>query len=265
MICIACEGNFEALAKSHVISNFFRKRITGWVDEKGAKKFRFTWVDRKDLPNQDLPKPNLMCVKCDSKLGSIVESNIPQLLMPSDIDNWGEWEKLPITQMAIDNVFDGFLWVGVYNYPNEQQNILERFSLSTAWRALHDMSREGRTLSSEFLKSKRGQLFDKLAKGYIFENKSRGEVRLASLYFLGPNSAKIISGQESEMPFAWAELGEGSEFLGVGVFLGLWVILWPLFESSASDYFDKLNKLERLCFLNWVGKIKAGLDPNWTA
>ncbi|RDX38959.1 hypothetical protein DZA52_01605 [Vibrio campbellii] len=67
------------------------------------------------------------------------------------------------------------------------------------------------------------------------------------------------------MPFAWAELGDENEFLGVGVILGYWVILWPLFEVSPIDYFDKLNKLEKLCFINWVGKVKSDLAPNWPA
>jgi len=262
MICIACGDDFEELAKSHVISNFIRKRITGLVDEKGGKKFRFTWVNRIDLPNQDLPKPNLMCKECDSELGSKVERKITNLLMPSDVDKWHEWEKLPIKSTPIFEVFDTPLMVGLYSYPIEQQGLLDRFSMSTAWRALHDMSREGRNLSSQFLRSERGQLFDRLAKEHIFDGKPRGELRLASLYFLGPRSAAIISGQEDEVPFAWAELGDEDEILGVGVILGFWVILWPLFECSAYEYFDKLNKLENLCFANWVGKIKSELDPS---
>ncbi|RDX38960.1 hypothetical protein DZA52_01610 [Vibrio campbellii] len=151
MICIACEKEFEKLAKSHVISNFFRKRMTGFYDDKGSKKFKFTWVGRRDLPKQDLPKSNLMCATCDGDLGSLVERDIPKLLMPADLERWDEWNKLPIESRAIDEVFDTPLWVGVYIYPQEHQSLLDRFAMSTAWRALHDMSSEGRALSTPFL------------------------------------------------------------------------------------------------------------------
>ncbi|TDM54404.1 hypothetical protein [Aliivibrio fischeri] len=264
MICIACEEEHEKLAKSHVISNLFRKRMTGFQDHNGSRKFEFKWVGRKDLPKQDLPKPNLMCTKCDSNLGSLVERYVSNLMMPKDIEDWQEWKKLPIKPTPLDEVFDTTLWVGTYDYPEKNKTILDRFALSTAWRALHDMEKEGRALSTNFLNSERGVKVNKLARDYIFKGVKAEDLRDASLYFMGPNSAKIMSGQETEMPFAWAELGEDNELLGIGVILGYWIILWPLFELSP-DYFDKLNQLERLCFINWVGKVKSDLDLNWPA
>ena len=262
MICIACENHYTKLSKSHVIPNFFRKRMTG-VNDDGTVKFAFTWINRKDLPNQDLPKPNLMCSVCDSRLGATVERNIPSLLMPSDVNKWSEWKKLPIRSHHLMDIFNTPLWVGIYDYPLMEQNLLERFALSVAWRALHDISREGRSLSSSFLSSQRGQLCNKLAREYIFDSKLGADIQPASLYFLGPKSAKIMSGNENEMPFAWAELGESGEIFGVGVVIGFWIILWPLFDLSAADYFQKMEKLENLCFIHWVGKIKSELDPEW--
>ena len=114
MICIACEKEFEKLAKSHVISNFFRKRMTGFYDDKGSKKFKFTWVGHRDLPKQDLPKPNLIFATCDSDLGSLVERDIPKLLMLADLERWDEWNKLPI----------------VYIHPANNQCIFESKSCS---------------------------------------------------------------------------------------------------------------------------------------
>ncbi|MEC6899604.1 hypothetical protein [Photobacterium piscicola] len=269
MICIACEKEHEKLAKSHVISNLFRKRMTGFLDQNGSRRFEFKCVGRKDLPKQnlpkqDLPKPNLMCTECDRNLGSLVERYVSNLIMPQDIEDWEQWKKLPIKPTPLDGVFDTTLWVGTYDYPEKNKAILDRFALSTAWRALHDMQKEGHILSTNFLNSERGKKVNKLAKDYIFEGVKIGELRDASLYFLGPKSAKIISGQETEMPFAWTELGKDNEFLGVGVILGYWIILWPLFEFSP-DYFDKLKQLEKLCFINWVVKVRSDLDPNCLA
>lgn len=75
MYCIKCEGDENKLAKSNIVQNFRRKRLTGDIDSTGAKKFKFRWIGRKDLPNQDLPKPKLMCEACDSELGEKAEKN----------------------------------------------------------------------------------------------------------------------------------------------------------------------------------------------
>jgi hypothetical protein len=261
--CIACNKNKVKLVQSHIISNFFRKRLTGEVDPAGKKKYKFSWVNQRDYPRQDLPKPKLMCEKCDSKLGSIIESHVPKLIMPQNINDIKGWRNLPIKFEALYELFKDPFWLGVYKYSEPERTILERFSLSVAWRALHSMAKDEKKLSLSFLKSNRGQKLNKAAKSYIFDNEIKSNVYPASLYYLGKNSAKFLSGKDDEMPFAWAELGEPNEILGIGVILGYWVILWPLFEFSAENYFDKLTKLERICFIHWAAQVKSDLAPSF--
>jgi hypothetical protein len=265
MICIACDTDKEELAKSHVISNFVRKWLTGELGHDGRKQYKFKWVGRNDLPRQDLPKPYLMCEKCDTLLGSIVERGAPSLLMPNDVDNFGEWEKLPIKPMPLHGVFDDPLWLGVYEYPECQQSIIDKFAISTAWRALHSLSKEGRELSIGFLTSERGENINKLVIGHLFRNQSLNVAPRAALYYLGPESVTFISNNDDEFPFAWAEIGENEEFLGVAVMFAYWVILWPLFDHDPIYYFDRLEKLEKICFMNWAAKIKSELKAQTEA
>ena len=260
MTCIACKQHDKELANSHVIPNFIKKRLTGDTTNKRNTKYKFQWINQPELPKQDLPKPQLMCKSCDNKLGSIVEGKVPLLLMPQLMDSLEEWEKLPIEIKALNNIFEDSFYVGVYNYPELEMELLKRFSISIAWRALHAMSKEGRRLSGAFLNSKRGLEINNKTIDYIFNNISRGTVPLASLYYLGPNTARNISGYDDQMPFAWAELGEGDEILGVGVLFGYWIVLWPLFNEE--DYIDKNNKLKQICFINWVGQIRSDLNPS---
>lgn len=259
MICIACDTDIDELAKSHVISNFVRKRMTGELGSNGSKQYKFKWVGRSDLPRQDLPKPYLMCKECDNLLGSIVERGAPPLLMPNDVENFGEWEKLPIKLAPLHGIFDDPLWLGVYDYPERQQTIINKFAISTAWRALHSMSKESRELSKGFLTSERGGNINKLVIGHLFKEQLLYGAPRATLYYLGPESVTFISNNDDEFPFAWAELGESEEFLGVAVMFAYWVILWPLFDYDPIYYFDKLEKLEKICFMDWAAKIKSEL------
>jgi hypothetical protein len=45
MICIACGIESEKLAKSHIVPNFVRKRLTGQLDNEGNKKFKYKWIN----------------------------------------------------------------------------------------------------------------------------------------------------------------------------------------------------------------------------
>jgi len=260
MICIACDKKVTQLAQSHVISNSFRKRLTGIVDSSGNKKFKFGWVDRPDLPRQDLPKPRLMCPKCDNELGAKIEMGAPSLLMPTNVDCVQEWEQLPIESEPLYGIFDTPLYVGVYNYPENESEVIDKFSLSVAWRSLHAMAKDGEQLSKNFLASARGETINNLTKKILFHDLGQSCAPRVSLYYLGPKSAAMTTNSHDEIPFAWTEIGDSGELLGVGVAFAYWVILWPLFECEPIEYFDKLTRLEQLCFREWRGHMMSELE-----
>ena len=260
MFCIACQKKREKLAKSHVIPNFIRKRIAGELDKQGHKRYKFNWIDRQDLPKQDLPKPNLMCQECDSKLGDLIENKMASLIMPPNVDDLEQWKSMPIEPFSLDEVFDSQFFVGKYRYPLAESELLRKFATSVAWRALHSMKLEDRKLSTQFLNSQRGKNIDGSVRRYVFENEDMTEILPAQLYYLGHNFANFLTDKDDEMPFGWAELGESEEILGVGVILGYWIILWPVFESKPIEYFDKLVRLEQICFINWVAEFRSQLN-----
>lgn len=267
MICIACGTEKDALARSHVIPNFIRKRLTGEVRTDGSKKYSFKWVDRKYLPKQDLPKPNLMCEKCDNDLGARVENGIATLLMPNCVDVHEEWKKLPIFPHEINNVFTEPLTLGVYDYPLNELWKLEKFALSVAWRALHDISKNGEAFSSAFLGSARGSNINKTVVRHLFHNDDLPNPYYtlqttydASIYYWSPSTVASITNKVDEMPFAWTELTEDDEFLGVAVMFAYWIIVWPLFEHDSSQYSAKLKRLNKLCFWDWWGHVHKQLN-----
>lgn len=259
MICIACGSDEAILAKSHVISNFVRKRLTGERGANGSRKFSFKWIGRSDLPNQDLPKPYLMCKKCDNILGATVERNTAQLLMPDNVDLFHEWRNLPILECQIHGVFDEPLPLGIYDYPLSQQFLVEKFALSTAWRALHALAKEDEKLSKDFLSSARGRRVNQSVISHLFDDAILEEAFYAALYYWPPKTVQFITGKDDEMPFAWVELGDQNEFLGVAVMFAYWVIVWPLFECEEHQRSEKLNRLNKICFLNWVASVRMQL------
>lgn len=267
MICIACQTEKETLARSHVIPNFIRKRLTGEKRGDGSKKYSFRWIARKDLPRQDLPKPNLMCEKCDNVLGANVENGIAELLMPECVDAYEEWKKLPILPHEIDDVFDVPLTLGVYDYPLSKLWKLEKFALSVAWRALHDLAKNGAPLSSAFLDSGRGAHINQTVIRHLFHDDELPNPYYtlqttydARIFYWPPASVVIVTNKPDEMPFAWVELEDDAELLGVAVMFAYWVIVWPLFEHDGSQYIAKLNRLNKLCFLNWAGHVREQLN-----
>lgn len=259
--CISCQKMFTELemAHSHIIPNFVRKRLTGELTSNGNKKYRFKWVNRRDLPLQDLPKPRLMCQSCDHKLGHLVEEKAVSLLLPHDVDDPKSWDILPIKNTSIDHINSESIAVRKYRYPNAETETLSKLSLSIAWRALHSMARENMMLSNRFINSERGKLIDKRVREYIFNNEMLSDVLPPYLYYLGPNFSIYLSNKNNEMPFAWAELGENDCVLGVGVVFGYWLVLWPLFDSPNYEYFDHLERLEKICFAIWFKNIKSDL------
>ncbi len=74
IICIQCLVNL-ADADSHVVPNSIRKRMYGEKRENG-KTFAFSYIGRPEPPNQDFPKPKLMCRTCDNKFGSGLEKTL---------------------------------------------------------------------------------------------------------------------------------------------------------------------------------------------
>lgn len=125
--CISCHKLFteKKMAQSHIIPNFVRKRLTGEVTSNGNKNYIFKWVNRKDLPSQDLPKPRLMCQSCDNKLGNLVEAKAVSLLLPHDVDDPKSWDNLPIKKTSIDHISSESIAVWKYMYTGAETETFE--------------------------------------------------------------------------------------------------------------------------------------------
>ncbi|WP_416140472.1 hypothetical protein ACM26W_08890 [Halomonas sp. HK25] len=259
MICIACGEEKEKLAKSHIVPNFVRKRLTGEPDNKGNKKFKFKWGGREDLPKQDLPKPYLMCKKCDNDLGAKVERDIAPFIMPDKVDDMASWDKLDIDTLDNVRVSGAPFHVGKYVCSNNEKSMLNKFSISVAWRALHAMAKDERPLSKKFLDSERGVKVNNAAINHIFNDEPPYDLYGATLYYLRPSPVPFITNQIDEYPFAWVELGGNQSDLGIGVIFGCWVIIWPLGNGGMSEYFDHLDRLEKECFESWLFQVRSEL------
>lgn len=259
MLCIACGSAEKKLANSHVISRFIRMRLTGVLGEGGARTFSFKWIGRRDLPKQDLPKPKLMCIECDNRLGSLIEEKVIDLIMPKKLNSQSDWNTLPINAESISGLFDEPLYLGVYDHTLSQQFIVEKYALSVAWRALHAMAKDGREMSQRLLSSDRGKDINKAVVDYIFSDSMRLETHEAYFYYWPAETVRFISTKDDEIPFAWTEIGYKEELLGVSVIFGFWIIVWPLFKLGANQYEEKLAKLREISFVNWVGHVRQQL------
>ncbi|PMN98001.1 hypothetical protein BCT19_24685 [Vibrio splendidus] len=261
MKCIVCGIENQKLAKSHIVPNFVRKRLTGETDKEGNKKFKFKWIGRQDLPKQDLPKPYLMCKKCDNDLGAKVEKEIAPFIMPDRVDDMDSWDSLNIYIDTLDKVkvSGSPFHVGKYRCSNSEELMLNKFSMSVAWRALHAMSIDGMPLSTEFIKTERGEKINSSAVSHIFNDEPPYDLYKASLYYLGPKSASFITNKIDEYPFGWVELGSNQSDLGIAVIFGCWVIIWPLGSGGMAEYYDHLDSLEIECFESWLLQVKSAL------
>lgn len=258
MKCICCNEE-KNLANSHVISNFIRKKIAGEKTENGIK-YKFSYVDRPDLPSQDLPKPKLLCMDWDNKFGESIEGPASSILIPKgDPGNPLIWETLPIRQVEVTNIGGQPLYAGHYYIEDDTEDCaLSKFTVLTAWRALHAMNAEGDLEAVQFLDSEEGKKLNCETIQFLKEANSTNYSFFpyhAKLYWLGPRSATVISGANDEIPFAWTIVTSTNQ-VGVAVMLGYWVILWSLRHDN---YPSKFSALIEPTFFTWHSQVSRQL------
>lgn len=258
MKCICCE-TAEANCSGHVISKFLRDRLTGIVTTSG-KKYTFKWQGSK-RPTQDLRKYNLMCSACDNGLGATVERSVSSVIMPQNVDDPRAWCRLPILTVKVsDNIAGSPLSVGVYNLAPADEMLLESFTLLTAWRALHAMSLQGDTNVQTFLHSKSGVDLNCKLRTHLHEVHTSNIVSAiphkAFFYFLGPQSASVITGKNDEMPFSWAflESPKNKSPLAVVAYLGYWLVILPINAHPITAQIPN-NDIVEACFVLWHAQI----------
>ncbi len=256
MKCICCVDSKD-LVDSHVISNFVRMAITG-VGTKKAKKFSFQWCGRRDLPRQDLPKPKLMCDDCDNDFGGTIENPASRILLPAgDLSNISTWNSLACKTRTVSLPFGkNSMQVLEYQIDDPEKDcILRKFSVLTAWRALHAMAIDGQEDVARFMKSEDGSRINRDALEFLVGARQENYIffpNLASLYFLGPVSASVISGSDDEVPFAWTFIETETDF-AVAVIMGFWVVIWPLLP----DLDPRINSLDvsNEVFIDWHAQV----------
>ena len=252
MTCIYCNQSVK-LSKSHVISKFLRNKLTG-IQQGGNKKFDFQWCGAKGLPNQDLPKPYLMCARCDNDFGGTIEGPASEIMMPfrdpSDIQNW---LRLPIRVRSMPFNIDGEPFrVAEHVIDEYGDRILRKFSVLTAWRAMHAMRVKGDSDAVDFLNSEDGQKLNQATIQFLKSSDLNADMMFpyySELYFLGPISAAALSGSYDEVPFAWTFLGDGKR-RGIGVLLAYWVIVWRLREDGDNE--GSFPELMEMTFADWL-------------
>lgn len=259
MKCICCpmEG---PIVDSHVISNFIRKAITG-IDTPNGRKFQFRYVGRRDLPKQDLPKPKLLCENCDNKFGATIEGPAASVLIPKgDLASIAVWERLPLKYVTILEIEGQPLIAAQYRAEDDRSECaLDKFTVLTAWRALHAMNANGDADAVDFLASDEGNRLQELTINFLNSSDHTNYLHFpyySQLYFFGPKSAAIISGADDEVPFAWTFVRSGAQ-VGIAVLLGYWVILWSLLADD--DPRTKFSELLIPTFVDWHAKVNRTL------
>lgn len=255
MTCIYCGKSNVTMAKSHVISNFIRKRITGIEDANGIKKFHFRWIDRPDLPHQDLPKPYLLCKKHDTEFGIVIEGPASQALIPEN-NNFATSIEVPRRWVVRDVSFNlgerVAFSIAEHKAENfESDDAMRRFAVLTAWRALHDMKLDGNSDVVEFLASPEGKILDKETVKFLNLETTEADFSyqyFAEIYLVGPVYAAQTTASVDDLPFAYAYLNQDSQSC-IAVLLGLWVIIWPLIPDSHKNY--NLQNLRQLVLVDW--------------
>lgn len=226
-ICIKCLVN-PADADSHVVPNSIRKRMFG-EQRKNGKKFAFFYIGRPKLPDQDFPKPKLMCRTCDSEFGSGLEKNLPELLMPADVDDQNSWNKLGLIDLYNSPFKD---------YPPAVQPLLQRNAALIAWKVLHAVARDGQTPDlSNFLKTPDGKALDHAMLHFIIQQAlPRATISLKApvLWKIEPKTAAVITGKDDELPISWAVIYESGkpEAASIVAVFGLWIVGWQLPNSA---------------------------------
>ncbi|MCL4745775.1 MAG: hypothetical protein KJZ83_10190 [Burkholderiaceae bacterium] len=254
MPCIYC-GTIENMARSHVISKFIRNGITGIADNSGKNKYKFTWIGRKDLPNQDLPKPSLLCQYHDSKFGEMIESPAARILLPSNTQfhKLNEVPKGWVKKvLSINSESLRSITVAEYHTSDfSADDAIRKFAVLTAWRALHAMNMEKNPAVVAFLQSPAGQQVQQDTKNFLDLEKSTFNHTypyFGSIYLTGPLHASFITRSEDEVPFAWAYL-EGHGQVGIVVLLGFWVVIWPLLPDGHPN--RDFRTLRQMAFVDW--------------
>lgn len=260
MKCICC-NRVGDIADSHVISKFIRNKITG-IDTGKGKKYEFQWCGLKGLPRQDLPKPKLLCKTCDNMFGGTIECAAAELLLPhGDASRLEVWKQLSLRTRRMPFDVEGlpFDVVEYQALSDVAANTLRKFSVLTAWRALHAMRSQGAKDATDYLASSDGQRAHDETIQFLEDDFPGADLLFpyySELYFLGPVRAACISGSNDEVPFAWTFIGDSSQ-AGVAVLLGFWIIIWSLIPET--DPRSDFNELQRLAFTDWMGHVVRAL------
>ena len=227
--CIKCLVK-PADANSHVVPNSIRKRIYGEMTEKG-KKFSFIYLNRSDLSNQDFPKPHLMCTDCDNKFGSDLEKDLPAILMPANVNDPKDWDKLNLNKLNHGPFKE---------YSLEAQPLLKRNAALIAWKVMYAVVRDGKAPElSHYLDTPAGKTLDRAILNFITgQEDPQHTISLREPVFwkIEPQTAAAITGKNDALSISYAviyEDGKPENAIILAVF-GLWVVAWELPESTLS-------------------------------
>lgn len=254
MTCIYCGSTVAKMANSHVISNFIRKRLTGMVGPKGSKTYQFRWFERPDMPEQDLPKPQLLCVEHDNRFGQVVESPAAIVLMPNPA-NFLTSATVPLGWHTValplaDEIKS--ITVAEYRPSNKvDDDAILRFPVLTAWRALHALKSDGHPDVIAFLSTAEGKELNEKTVKFLdpeAKNVDIGYEYIAPIYLTGPQHACFLTGSDEDMPFAYAYLENDGQSC-VAVLLGYWIIIWPLLPDGHPK--RNFQAIRQMVFLHW--------------
>lgn len=260
--CVCC-GFVGKLADSHVISKFVRLKLTGIETLKG-KKFEFNYFQRTDLPKQDLPKPKLLCEPCDNKFGEDIEKLASKVLIPQgNVSVWSTWDQLPLYTKEILKIDGKEFNAATYQIESAvEECALVKFTVLTAWRALHAMSCDENKVAINFLASIKGRQLQHETVDFLRNGTYLNHLFFpyySQIYFLGPDSAVAVTGANDESPFGWTFL-EAGEQKGIAVILGYWVIIWSL--QSDNDAPTGFKALIDKTFKVWLFDFASAMRQN---
>lgn len=259
MICIYCREPGRDMANSHVISKFFRNRLTGIVDQEGKKRYSFQWIGRPDLPKQDLPKPNLLCIEHDNKFGDVIEGLASSLIIPDKSYFLEKTVAPPNWRGAELDLSTGGLRpisVAYYASPDHvEDDAVSRFAVLTAWRALHALRLDNVEAVIAFLASEEGMRVNDETIAFLDVTKKEADLLYpygAQFYLVGPRFARDITGSDEDMPFSYQYLERDGQRCIV-VLMGFWIIIWPLMHQD--DPKLDIYQIRQMVFIDWFMKL----------